>query len=171
MIRQSLLARLDHRDRQLLEQWVAADASELSRTFWRVITHVGGPVVTIATVLSVLWFGDADVGMKAAAVLAGTHLIAQVLKRFFSRPRPSRVSFEALIAMPSCFSFPSGHAIAASSLAFVFTAEFPALAPFLLPLCTVVAVSRVRLGVHYPGDVLAGQIVALAGTIAVISLW
>jgi undecaprenyl-diphosphatase len=169
-----LLERLDMHDRALLQRWVASDARGWVRTFWRTITHAGGPVVTIAAVMGAMLAGRGDVrtaGMQAALTLATTHLAAQILKRFFSRARPRGLTFEALIAMPPCFSFPSGHAIAASSVAFVFAVSFPALAPGLLALSAIVAVSRVRLGVHYPGDVIAGQVVALAGTILVMALW
>jgi undecaprenyl-diphosphatase len=87
------------------------------------------------------------------------------------RPRPAGLTFAALVAAPDRFSFPSGHAIAATSLAVIYVMHFPVLAPVVLPLTTIVAVSRVRLGVHYPGDVLVGQIIAVAGAMTVMALW
>jgi undecaprenyl-diphosphatase len=108
-------------------------------------------------------------GVDAAIVLLVTHLVAQAIKRTATRPRPSGMSFEALIAAPDKFSFPSGHSIAASALAFTYAWYFPTLAPALLVLATLIGVSRVRLGVHYPGDVLAGQAIALLGTLAVVA--
>jgi undecaprenyl-diphosphatase len=65
------------------------------------------------------------------------------------------------VEVPDRFSFPSGHACAAMSVAIGFAVAFPALAAPLLVLAWLVGFSRVVLGVHYPGDVLVGQAIAL----------
>jgi undecaprenyl-diphosphatase len=172
MNRMSFLARLDARDREVFLRWVAADASAMALAFWRAVTHLGGATFTIATSLAASLFAQnalRDAGIDALITLAATHLVAQIVKRTVVRPRPEGLSFDALIEIPDRFSFPSGHAIAASSLAFVYATHFPALAPALLVLATLVAVSRVRLGVHYPGDVIAGQAIALLGAALVLT--
>jgi|LakMenEpi03Aug12_release.lakeMendotaPanAssembly.Ray.scaffolds.fasta_scaffold221472_2 undecaprenyl-diphosphatase len=172
MNRLTLMARLDAHDRALYQRWVAVDAPQIVKSFWRTITHLGGATATIAIVLLAGLFGTGLVhtaGVDAAIVLVATHLVAQAIKRTATRPRPHGMSFEALIAAPDQFSFPSGHSIAASALAFTFAWHVPVLAPVLLVLATLVGVSRVRLGVHYPGDVLAGQAIALLGTWLVVT--
>ena len=47
------------------------------------------------------------------------------------------------------------------SVAFVYATAYPALALPLVALAAAVGMSRVFLGVHYPGDVLIGQLIAV----------
>ena len=56
------------------------------------------------------------------------------------------------------------------SVAAVYAWAFPSWAPILLGLALAVGVSRVVLGVHYPGDVVVGQVIALV-TAAVGVRW
>lgn len=73
-----------------------------------------------------------------------------------------------MIAEPDRFSFPSGHAAAAMSVALGYAAVFPAIAPWFAALAVLVGYSRVALAVHYPGDVLAGQGLAV---LTALALW
>jgi len=85
-----------------------------------------------------------------------------------TRPADSGMR-EALVREPDRFSFPSGHAAATMSVALGYGIVFPVLALPLLSLAMLVGFSRVRLGVHFPGDVLVGQLIALT-TAAVVLL-
>ena len=38
-------------------------------------------------------------------------------------------------------------------------------------IAVLIGMSRVRLGVHYPGDVLVGQLIAIATGVAVRAVW
>jgi undecaprenyl-diphosphatase len=127
------------------------------------VTHLGGVIssVTAAAFPLVTRGPLMPEGRRAMATLVISHVIVQLVKRTVGRPRPARVLGEvALVVEPDQFSFPSGHAAAAMSVAIVYSFSFPALAGALIPIAMLVGVSRVCLGVHYPGDVLIGQLIA-----------
>ena len=100
-------------------------------------------------------------------------LISTLAKRFIGRGRPSHFDDTGLFGMHwnwtdwTYQSFPSGHATTAFALAAVvgfISARwfYPALA-----LASVIGLSRVTEGVHYPSDVVAGALLGLAGAYAV----
>jgi undecaprenyl-diphosphatase len=171
MVASALLARLDARDRELFSRLsVFERASRGGRVFWTVITHLGGVVssIALATFPFVTHSPLMPEARRALATLVISHLIVQLVKRTVGRPRPGRVLGDvALVAEPDQFSFPSGHAAAAMSVAIVYSFAFPALASVLIPIAMLVGISRVCLGVHYPGDVLIGQIIAALTAIPV----
>jgi len=94
--------------------------------------------------------------------------VVQLLKRTVTRARPALpTGIEALMQPPDRFSFPSGHSASTLSVALALASALPPAAA--VPLCAVavaVGLSRCYLGVHYPGDVLAGWTLALAGVAA-----
>jgi undecaprenyl-diphosphatase len=60
------------------------------------------------------------------------------------------------------YSFPSGHTLHAVSFTILAVTSFPELGWLLVPFASLVAASRVVLGLHYPSDVVAGAIVGAA---------
>jgi undecaprenyl-diphosphatase len=102
-----------------------------------------------------------------------SHLAVQLLKRTISRPRPAicRSASRLSIEPPDHFSFPSGHAAAALSVALGAAVALPlSLAPWVVGGGLLVGVTRCYLGVHYPGDVLAGWMLAGAAFLAAVQL-
>lgn len=173
----SLIARLDHRDRALYLRWVISASSPRRLTrVWLFLTHLGGLWMSVAAVLVPALAEGSTPVLRWVAVQAGlsllvSHLIVQAIKRSVLRQRPSeRVSVGTHVVVPDEFSFPSGHSCAVMSVAFVYAVAYPWLAWPLLMLSTMVGISRVRLGVHYPGDVFAGQAIAIATGVLVMAL-
>jgi undecaprenyl-diphosphatase len=176
MIRASLLSRLDASDRALFLRWVLRAATPRpSLRRWRALTHVGGLRASIAAILIPAAIGGPTMqvaSLQAAITLILSHLVVQVVKRSVVRERPQlAVAAGNHVVVPDRFSFPSGHSCAVMSVAIVYAIAVPDLAWPLLALSLLVGFSRVRLGVHYPGDVLAGQLIALVAGAAVVGLW
>jgi undecaprenyl-diphosphatase len=129
----------------------------------RTITHAADPLpATAIGVLLALLPTTAHWGRRGLFALAVSHIWVQILKRWCSRPRPVLPpGIDSLVHAPDRFSFPSGHAAAGMSIALALMA----LVPFPITLTVVglallVGISRSYLGVHYPGDVLAGWLLA-----------
>jgi membrane-associated phospholipid phosphatase len=108
--------------------------------------------------------------LRAAPVIAiafGLSSLASTLvKGLIDRPRPT---FDPLIDLPASASFPSGHATTAFAAAVACAVLLPRLRVPALVLATLVAVSRVYLGVHYLVDVVAGAL--LGGAIGLAVAW
>ncbi|MCE2901596.1 MAG: phosphatase PAP2 family protein [Gemmatimonas sp.] len=157
---------LDARDRALLACCaLSPSCAPTARRFWLTITHAGGARASIGVCLASLLFPAVTLttAWRALLLLGVSHAVVQLVKRTVGRPRPSaQLPIEAIVAVPDRFSFPSGHACAAMAVAVGFAAAFPTLTVPLLVLAWLIGFSRVMLGVHYPGDVLIGQAIALA---------
>jgi len=115
---------------------------------------------------------ERHLGLAVLVANVASHLAVQVLKRAVHRPRPcdARGMPLALVDLPDPYSFPSGHAAAATAVATSISLAHPALAPALLPLAMLIARSRVTLRVHHPGDVIAGVVLGACGAIGANAL-
>lgn len=78
-----------------------------------------------------------------------------------SRP-PEAIGFDALVGVPGSPSFPSGHAATAFAVAGAIALLAPRLRWPVLGVASLIAFSRVYLGVHFWIDVLAGAALGLA---------
>jgi undecaprenyl-diphosphatase len=97
-------------------------------------------------------------------------LLYKYLKSRLVRERPY-ISLAGIVpGTPALdrYSFPSGHTLHAVSFTVLATSSFPELAWVLVPFATLVAASRVVLGLHYPTDVAAGAIIG--ATLAILSM-
>ncbi len=134
----------------------------------RWLTHLGGARVTIGTGLGLIAVGDREVGLAVLVALTLSHIAVQIIKRAVARPRPCDANGRplALVDLPDPFSFPSGHAAAATAVAGAVSLAHPLAAPLLIPVAALIAYSRVALRVHHVGDVVAGVALGIAGVAA-----
>src|SRR3954469_5557127 len=97
-------------------------------------------------------------------------LVNVVLKRIFGRVRPDLTNLRTdrrLRRSPVTLSFPSGHSSSAAAFVTGVAMENTLAGAALAPLALGVGYSRVHVGVHYPGDVVAG--LAVGGAVAAAS--
>lgn len=140
------------------------------RNVFVVVSRLGdGPAWYALVLLIPVRYGEA--GLKPALIMATTGLVGvalyKVLKHRLVRERPY-ITFAAIHAGAAPldrYSFPSGHTLHAVAFTVLATVYFPALSWALVPFASLIAASRVVLGLHYPTDVLAGAMLgtALAG--------
>jgi membrane-associated phospholipid phosphatase len=115
--------------------------------------------------------------MLALAVSLVDGFIARTLKEAIGRPRPflTLEDVHVLVGKGRSCSMPSSHAANWFAAAMVMFLYYRRTALVILSLGLLVSFSRVYVGVHYPGDVLAGAILgagAGAATICLVSaLW
>lgn len=110
---------------------------------------------------------------RACLAVSLTYVMASgVVKPIVGRARPYQAGLVAARTVePSPatgYSFPSGHAATAVAGALAGTRLVPAAAPVLWGLATLMAVSRIYVGVHYPSDVLAGALLGVLCTYLVL---
>ena len=143
------------------------------RETFRVVSRLGDGIFWYLLLLIVpILYGEA--GLVPAAQMGVMALVGitiyKLLKERLVRERPYITCESILAGTPPLdrYSFPSGHTLHAVSFTTIATAHFPELGFVLIPFATLVAASRVVLGLHYPTDVLAGA--ALGGALATIGL-
>lgn len=118
-----------------------------------------GSLFVVAPAAAGLWtLGRRRLGVEIAAAGVLGWMVSQTAKRSFDRGRPFEVEgVERLIPPPSGSSLPSGHAAVAAAVATVLAADSrPGRRWPWGVLAAYVPVTRVHLGVHYPGDTAVG---------------
>ena len=145
---------------------------------WINLTMLGDTLVLLCAMTPLILYRPKYVyGLIASIPLGG--FLSAILKKIFNAPRPGDVlslnDYHALTDVLSGHSFPSGHSITAFAVAsvviFHMRTEKPGVNKFVkqvivLTLASLIACSRVALGVHWPIDVVAG---ASVGWIAGLS--
>lgn len=145
------------------------------------VTDLNKNKVVLVTVL-LLWgyllVKGGEGGRIAALLLIPTivfsdQLNSSFIKFLFERIRPCHVlpDVDLLVGCGSGYSFPSSHAVNNFAGAFVLSFFLPKAKWGLFVFASVVAFSRVYVGVHYPSDVIGGAILGIACGLIIIALY
>jgi undecaprenyl-diphosphatase len=162
--------RLTVHDHRLLDALARREAPRWCDRGFRLLTHAGGASITVGISLALLLIpATRHLGLVVGIANLISHLAVQVLKRAVVRPRPSTILPEvtALAELPDHFSFPSGHAAAAMSLAMGTLLTEPLIGIPAMVVAFLVGASRVYLRVHYVTDVVVGQTLGAAAALLV----
>ncbi len=102
--------------------------------------------------------------LVAPTIAAVAFIAEQPAKAFFAPRRPfgHLVGVMLLGGKPRGRSFPSGHAATSFAGAWALGSVWARRRPMFLGLATLVSLSRVYLGAHDPGEILAGTVLGLA---------
>jgi undecaprenyl-diphosphatase len=159
-------------DERIILALRTADVSDPVGPLWfeeavRDLTALGSTLVLAMAVLTVVGFLLLLRDWRAAIFTFGATgsglLVSHLLKALFGRPRPDLIPHEVMVFTPS---FPSGHAMM-SAVVYLTLASLVArlmrrrrlklyAMSIAVVLTTLIGLSRVYLGVHWPSDVLAG---------------
>lgn len=144
--------------------------------FFLLITDLGGVrFLSLLTIFLIFLSPDSlpVLGWELAAVLSSSHLCVHILKRVINRKRPyTKLADVKYLVVPfESYSFPSGHTTASFAAAFILSFAVPQLSILFIFTASLVGVSRIYLGVHYPSDVLIGIIIAVIFSFAVHNLF
>ena len=158
--------RLDYGLFRLINQWLGCD---LLDTVFVELSSLGAWTIAL---VALAWLADSGrrvfwrhvLALALALTLIG--FVNQVVKVAVGRPRPVKTLTDVRIVdrvLLESRSFPSGHALAA-----FFFMTYVALARrrsrfWALLLASLVAFSRVYVGMHFPSDILAGAALGALG--------
>lgn len=85
------------------------------------------------------------------------------VKYLVARARPCHIyqDVQMLVAIPSSYSFPSGHTASSFAAAFALLFAGSRAWKWAMPMAALIALSRLYLFVHFPTDVLGGFVLGL----------
>ncbi len=107
------------------------------------------------------------------AIAISDQLSSHILKPLIGRIRPCHELENVRLLVPcgSGLSFPSSHAVNSFTVAALLSKFYRRYLFYLFLLAFLISFSRVYVGVHYPGDIVAGMIIGFVVGVLVFNLW
>jgi undecaprenyl-diphosphatase len=167
------VARVDAAELGICRSLNALSGRPPVRRLFQLVSRLGDGVLWYALLLALPLLGG-HAGLRPALIMALTGIIGVVIYKFLKqtlvreRPFITHRGISLHGAPLDRYSFPSGHTLHAVAFTWQAVAHFPALGWVLVPFTSLVAASRVVLGLHYPTDVLVGAV--LGGLLAQLGL-
>ena len=137
--------------------------------FWRLpliftlagIALLGGRYGLVTVILGVILLTITD------------QLSSHFLKDLFGRVRPCHelTDIRVLTGCGNTKAFPSSHATNTMAAALFFGYRYRRILPELVGFSLLVSYSRVYIGIHYPGDLLAGWVMGAGCAFAVLAVY
>ncbi|MFA4955555.1 MAG: phosphatase PAP2 family protein [Candidatus Methanoperedens sp.] len=127
---------------------------------FKVLTNLGSEPVYILIALLIFWCYDRRMGIRVMYVIIFSAYVALLAKTLFSMPRPPEYLHKVT---ENDFGFPSGHALVSSGFWGYMGLRIRNSRIIIGGIIAVflVSLSRVYLGVHYPGDIVGGVVFGL----------
>ena len=118
--------------------------------------------------------GKLCLGILIISLALTDAICGHILKPFFERIRPSHLNLDGInliVSKGGKWSMPSNHAANMFSLATVLCYFYKRFRLSLFALATIIAFSRVYVGVHFPGDILVGGFIGNLIALTVLTFW
>lgn len=162
-------------------------ANAVGDVVWPVITDYDR-VLPIRIVLVCIWLalmirggtrGRTAALLVIVMLVVSDQLSSSVLKSMFLRTRPCHMAngipaVQPLHLLVSCgpgTSFPSSHAVNNFAVATLFAMYYRRYRLYFYSWASLIALSRIAVGVHYPFDALGGAVIGTVVGVAIVSLW
>lgn len=152
-----------HKDESILRLFNNSIKNNFFDHLMPIITYLGSTYFVIGYCLTLFIIPSnkgRSLALKSFIALTMSFLISQIIKKSVKRIRPfvALKNLNIKLIEIDKYSFPSGHTTSAFTLGVMASLYFPHMLILFLSLSTLVGISRMYLGVHYPTDIIAGSI-------------
>lgn len=139
---------------EAVQRWSPPGGEALARLF----SALGGEYFYLLAIPCLLWFAPWQQAVRVARATIWVDLLGEAIKWSLKWPRPDA---SLALAQESSPGFVSTHAAISLAVALLLGLERPKWRPWLLLWVLGVSWSRLRLGVHFPLDILGGWLLGL----------
>lgn len=143
-------------------------SSPVLNKFFSILTSVNNWFIAYIILLGLSWKYGGKRGKIAVIItlimVAVTDQTGyRLLKEYFARTRPCDALTDVItpLGCTGTYSFPSNHALNNFAAASYFSFLFPQFRAILFITASLIAISRVYLGLHYPSDIIGGAILGI----------